>query len=58
MTHITLKSNYRKQTFDGVPRTASILNIVSISLLPGKSGLSMYNSAIMQPTAHTSIGEL
>lgn len=45
-------------TFDGVPRTLQILKISSISLLPGNSGLSVYSSAMMQPTAQMSMGEL
>lgn len=45
-------------TFFGVPSTWQILKIVSISLAPGKSGLRVYTSAMMQPTAHTSMGEL
>ena len=45
-------------TFVGVPSTEQILKISSTSLVPGKSGLSVYTSAMMQPTAHRSIGEL
>lgn len=46
------------QTLAGVPSTDVTLNISSTSLLPGNSGLSVYNSAIIHPTAHMSIGEL
>lgn len=42
----------------GVPKTEHILNISSTSLVPGNSGLEVYISAIIQPTAHRSIGEL
>lgn len=45
-------------TFLGVPKTWQILKISSTSLVPGKSGLSVYSSAIILPTAHTSMGEL
>ena len=45
-------------TFFGVPNTWQILKIVSISLAPGKSGLRVYTSAMMQPTAQMSMGEL
>lgn len=45
-------------TFLGVPSTWQILKIVSISLAPGKSGRSVYTSAMMQPTAQMSMGEL
>lgn len=45
-------------TFFGVPSTWQILKIVSISLAPGKSGRRVYTSAMIQPTAHTSMGEL
>ena len=40
----------------GVPMTEQILKISSISELPGKSGRNVYNSAMMHPTAHMSIG--
>ena len=39
----------------GVPRTEQILNISSISELPGKSGRNVYSSAMMQPTALQSL---
>ena len=52
------KNMFTLHTFDGVPRTLQILKISSISLLPGNSGLSVYSSAIMQPTAQISMGEL
>jgi hypothetical protein len=42
----------------GVPRTLQILLSYSISDEPEKSGTSMYNSAIMQPSAKISTGEL
>jgi len=42
----------------GVPSTDVTLNISSTSLLPGNKGRSVYNSAIIHPTAHMSIGEL
>lgn len=45
-------------TFFGVPNTWQILKIVSISLAPGKRGRRVYTSAMMQPTAQTSMGEL
>lgn len=45
-------------TFFGVPNTWQILKIVSISLAPGKSGRRVYTSAMMQPTAQMSMGEL
>lgn len=45
-------------TFLGVPRTEHILKIWSISELPGNRGLKVYNSAIIQPTAQISMGEL
>lgn len=45
-------------TFLGVPNTWQILKIVSISLAPGKSGRRVYTSAMMQPTAQMSMGEL
>ena len=48
----------RRLTFDGVPRTVDTLKSWSISLLPGKMGRSVYSSAMMQPSAHTSMGEL
>ena len=35
-----------------------ILKISSNSLDPGKRGLKVYTSAMMQPMAHISIGEL
>ena len=40
----------------GVPMTEHILNISSISELPGNSGRKVYSSAMMQPTAHMSMG--
>ena len=46
------------RTFFGVPKTWQILKMVSISLEPGKRGLRVYSSAMMQPTAHWSMGEL
>lgn len=45
-------------TFFGVPNSWQILKMVSISLAPGKSGLRVYTSAMMQPTAQMSMGEL
>ena len=42
----------------GVPMTEQILNTSSISELPGKSGRNVYNSAMMQPTAQMSIGQV
>lgn len=42
----------------GEPITAQILNISSVSLVPGKRGLNVNSSAIIAPTAHMSIGEL
>lgn len=45
-------------TFFGVPNTWQILKMVSISLAPGKRGRRVYTSAMMQPTAQTSMGEL
>ena len=42
----------------GVPFTAQILYISSCSLLPGKSGRRLNNSAAMTPMAKISIGEL
>ena len=45
-------------TFLGVPSTWQILKIVSISLAPGKSGRRVYTSAMIQPTAQMSMGEL
>ena len=48
----------RVLTFLGVPKTWQILKISSTSLVPGKSGLNVYSSAIILPTAHTSMGEL
>ena len=59
--HAHLQENFAQHvlhTFDGVPRTLHTLKISSISLLPGNSGLSVYSSAMMQPTAQMSIGEL
>lgn len=49
---------FRVVTFFGVPNTWQILKMVSISLAPGKSGLRVYTSAMMQPTAQMSMGEL
>jgi len=40
----------------GVPRTEQILNNSSISEFPGKSGLNVYSSAVMHPTAQMSMG--
>ena len=54
---ITLQHTYI-HTLVGVPNTAVILNSVSISLLPGKSGLKVYVSYMMHPTAHRSMGLL
>lgn len=48
----------RLLTFLGVPNTWQILKISSTSLVPGKSGLNVYSSAIILPTAHMSMGEL
>lgn len=48
----------RVLTFLGVPKTWQILKISSTSLVPGKSGLNVYSSAIILPTAHISMGEL
>ena len=45
-------------TLVGVPITEHILKIISTSLDPGNMGLSVYNSAIIQPQAKISIGEL
>lgn len=45
-------------TLVGVPRTEQSLNSSSTSLAPGNSGLNVYTSAMMQPTAHRSMGEL
>jgi len=46
------------KTWVGVPSTQVTLYSWSISLMPGNSGCSRYNSAIMQPIAQMSIGEL
>ena len=45
-------------TLVGVPSTEQILKSWSTSLLPGKRGRKVYTSAMMQPTAHRSTGEL
>ena len=45
-------------TESGVPSTEHILKISSTSLEPGKRGLNVYISAVMQPTAQRSMGEL
>jgi len=45
-------------TLSGVPIIEHILNISSISLVPGNNGLNVYSSAIIQPMAHISIGLL
>ena len=42
----------------GVPSKAQILKSWSISLEPGNSGRNVYNSGIMQPTAHMSMALL
>lgn len=47
-----------QSSLSGVPITEHILNISSISLLPGNKGLNVYSSAIIQPTAQMSIGLL
>ena len=40
----------------GVPMTEQILNISSISELPGNKGRNVYSSAMIQPTAQMSMG--
>lgn len=42
----------------GVPITEQILINWSLSETPGNNGQSLYNSAIIQPTANISMGEL
>ena len=42
----------------GVPKIFTILFSWSVSLLPGKRGQKLYSSAIMQPRAKISTGEL
>ena len=45
-------------TLVGEPRTEQILKIWSTEPVPGNSGLKLYTSAMMEPTAQMSMGEL
>jgi hypothetical protein len=47
-----------QSSFTGVPNTEHILKIISTSLAPGNNGRRVYNSAMIQPMANISIGEL